>query len=80
MYKLCNMTREEYREASRRSTLDMFHPDDRKGLMAAVKTAQEKKQKFEYTHRVLQQDGSYKWMHVTGQLMSAQDGSPVLYT
>ncbi|MEG1988562.1 MAG: PAS domain-containing protein [Oscillibacter sp.] len=80
VYKLCNMTREEYREATRRSTLDMFHPDDRKGLMAAVKTAQEKKQKFEYTHRVLQHDGSYKWMHVTGQLMSAQDGSPVLYT
>ncbi|MEG0585101.1 MAG: PAS domain-containing protein [Christensenellaceae bacterium] len=79
-YELCGMTKEEYCEATRNSTLDVFHPDDRQGLIDAAQTAYEKNQKLEYTHRVLQKDGSYHWMHVSGHVMISQDGTPVLYT
>ncbi|MEG1755023.1 MAG: ATP-binding protein [Clostridia bacterium] len=80
VYELCGMTKAEYCEATRNSTLDVFHPDDRQGLIDAVKAAYAEKRKFDYTHRVLQKDGGYHWMRVTGQLMAAQDGSLILYT
>lgn len=80
VYELCGMTREEYCEATRRSTLDVFHPDDRQGLLDAVQAAYEKNEKFEYTHRVLQKNGSYRWMRVSGQIMTSPEGEEILYT
>ncbi|MEG2000444.1 MAG: PAS domain-containing protein [Evtepia sp.] len=79
VYELCNMTKEEYCAATRHSTLDVFHPDDRQGLLEAVRAAYEEKRKFEYTHRVLQKDGSYRWMRVSGQIISHRD-ERILYT
>ncbi|MEG2842304.1 MAG: ATP-binding protein, partial [Ruthenibacterium sp.] len=80
VYGFCNMTREEYAQATRRSTLDVFHPDDRQGLIDAIAAARSENRKFEYAHRVLQKDGSYHWMRVSGKVMTGQDGKPVLYT
>ncbi|MEG1557624.1 MAG: PAS domain S-box protein, partial [Oscillospiraceae bacterium] len=80
VYELCGMTKEEYCEATRVSTLDVFHPDDRQGLIGTLQAAMKDKRKFEYTHRVLQKDGSYRWMLVSGQVMDWQGGTPVLYT
>ncbi|MEG1275656.1 MAG: ATP-binding protein [Ruthenibacterium sp.] len=80
VYDFCNMTRQEYAQATRRSTLDIFHPDDRAGLLDAIATARAENRKFEYAHRVLQKDGSYHWMRVCGKVTSGQDGTPVLYT
>ncbi|MEG1810417.1 MAG: ATP-binding protein [Clostridia bacterium] len=80
VYELCGMTKEEYCEATRESTLDVFHPDDRRGLIEAVQTAYKEKRKFNYNHRVVQKDGSYRWMRVSGQVMAAQDGTLILYT
>ncbi|MEG2349858.1 MAG: ATP-binding protein, partial [Hungatella sp.] len=53
---------------------------DRRGLIDVVQTAYDENHKFEYTHRVLQGDGSYRWMRVSGQVMTGEDGDPVLYT
>ncbi|MEG1302908.1 MAG: PAS domain S-box protein [Lachnospiraceae bacterium] len=80
VYNLCGMTKEEYTKATCHSTLDVFHPDDRQGLMQAVSEANINKHKFDYTHRVLQKDGSYRWMHVSGQLLESSDKVPILYT
>ncbi|MEG1917204.1 MAG: PAS domain-containing protein [Oscillospiraceae bacterium] len=80
VYALCNMTREEYEQATPNSTLDIFHPDDRQGLLDTVAAARAENRKFEYAHRVLQKDGSYRWMRVSGKVMDGQDGRPVLYT
>ncbi|MEF9941928.1 MAG: PAS domain-containing protein [Lachnospiraceae bacterium] len=80
VYELCGMTREEYVDATRNSTLDVFHPDDRQGIIKAVEKARKENNKFEYTHRVRQKDGSYRWMRVSGQVMEQLDGTPVLYT
>ncbi|MEG0832539.1 MAG: ATP-binding protein [Oscillospiraceae bacterium] len=80
VYELCGMTKEEYQAATRLSTLDILHPDDRQGFMKAVRTAQEKKEKFDHTHRALQKNGEYRWMRVFGQVMAAPNEEPVLYT
>ncbi|MEG0785357.1 MAG: PAS domain-containing protein, partial [Christensenella sp.] len=80
VYELCGMTKEEYNEATRHSTLDVFHPDDRQGLLDAVQAAYDENRKFDYTHRVLQKDGSYRWMRVSGRVTAAADGALVLYT
>ncbi|MEG2120175.1 MAG: PAS domain-containing protein, partial [Pseudoflavonifractor sp.] len=80
VYGFCNMTKEEYAQATRNSTLDIFHPDDRQGLFDAIEAARAENRKFEYAHRVLQKDGSYHWMRVSGKVMIGQEGSPVLYT
>ncbi|MEG1495857.1 MAG: ATP-binding protein [Clostridiales bacterium] len=80
VYELCNMTKEEYDEATRHSTLDVFHPDDRQGLIDTVKAAYKNKEKFYYTHRVLQKDKTYRWMRVSGEIMETNYGNPILYT
>ncbi|MEG1813780.1 MAG: ATP-binding protein [Clostridia bacterium] len=79
-YDMCAMTKEEYEAATAHSTLDVFYPDDRQGLIDAIRTAALGTNKFEYTHRVRQKDGSYRWMHVSGQLMAGPEGAPLLYT
>ncbi|MEG1384730.1 MAG: PAS domain-containing protein, partial [Oscillospiraceae bacterium] len=79
-YGFCNMTKDEYARATSKSTLAVFHPDDRQGFLDAVATARSENRKFEYAHRVLQKDGSYRWMRVSGKVMAGQDGIPVLYT
>ncbi|MEG1241725.1 MAG: ATP-binding protein [Oscillospiraceae bacterium] len=80
VYGLCGMTKEEYEEATRVSTLDVYYPEDRQGIFDAVKDAYEKKSKFDYSHRVLQKDGSYRWMHVSGQVLPGEGDVPILYT
>ncbi|MEG1571321.1 MAG: ATP-binding protein [Clostridia bacterium] len=79
-YDFCAMTKEEYEQATKNSTLDVFHPKDRQGFVDAVQEAYAQNRKFEYTHRVLQKDGSYRWMRVSGQVMRGPDHIPVLYT
>ncbi|MEG2088227.1 MAG: ATP-binding protein, partial [Angelakisella sp.] len=80
VYELCSMTKEEYCAVTRNSTLDIFHPDDRQGLIDEVQAAYAENRKFTYTHRVLQKDGSYRWMCVSGQVVAEQNGTPILYT
>ncbi|MEG0571080.1 MAG: PAS domain-containing protein [Oscillospiraceae bacterium] len=79
-YELCSMTRQEYEQATKNSTLDVFHPDDRQGLLDAIKLATTQRKKFEYTHRVKQKDGTYRWMRVAGQVIDSPEGDPILYT
>ncbi|MEG1725730.1 MAG: ATP-binding protein [Anaerovoracaceae bacterium] len=79
-YELCNMTKAEYREATKNSTFDVFYPGDEKGLIEAVEKAQQGDGSFIYTHRVLQKDGSYRWMRVSGQIMPEEGNFPILCT
>ncbi|MEG1781683.1 MAG: ATP-binding protein, partial [Oscillospiraceae bacterium] len=79
-YALCNMTKEEYEEATQNSNFDIFHPDDRQGFLDALNKALTSGGKFEYIHRVLQKDGSYRWMRVSGRLITEQDKEQILYT
>lgn len=79
VYELCDMTEAEYAAATKNSTLDVFHPDDRQGMMDAVQHAYENNRKFDYTHRVLQKHGGYHWMRVCGQIMPSEDGSNIIY-
>ncbi|MEG1049972.1 MAG: PAS domain-containing protein, partial [Oscillospiraceae bacterium] len=80
VYELCGMTKEEYIQATCNSTLDVFHPDDRQGLIDIVSQAQKENHKFDYTHRVAQKDGGYRWLRVSGQIIDGEDGLPILYT
>ncbi|MEG1695112.1 MAG: ATP-binding protein [Eubacterium sp.] len=79
LYELYGMTKEEYDEATRHSTLDVLHPEDRQGLIDTVQAAYDEKRKFDYTHRILQKDGSYRWTRISGELMASQGGEPILY-
>ncbi|MEG1758764.1 MAG: PAS domain-containing protein, partial [Oscillospiraceae bacterium] len=79
VYELCGMTKEEYCAATSSSTLDILHPDDRQGFVDAVRTANEKRGKFDYIHRILQKNGGYRWMRISGQIMTAHDDVPILY-
>ncbi|MEG2004073.1 MAG: PAS domain-containing protein, partial [Clostridia bacterium] len=79
VYELCGMTKDEYCYATRNSTLDVFHPDDRQGLIDTVSAAYNENRKFGYTHRVLQKDGTYRWMRVSGQVIASPDGELILY-
>ncbi|MEG1997345.1 MAG: PAS domain-containing protein, partial [Clostridiales bacterium] len=79
VYELCGMTKEEYLAVTHGSTLDILHPDDRQGFVDAVQAACVKKGKFDYIHRALQKDGSYRWMQASGQVLAPGGGTPILY-
>ncbi|MEG2500011.1 MAG: PAS domain-containing protein [Oscillospiraceae bacterium] len=81
VYELCGMTKDEYDEATCNSTLDIFHPADRQGLIDAVDVACREHSKLEYTHRVRQKNGEYRWLRVSGQIVfDDSDSCPILYT
>ncbi|MEG1184607.1 MAG: ATP-binding protein [Eubacterium sp.] len=80
VYKLCAMTKEEYNAVTAKSTLDIFHPDDRQGLIDAVKKAYDEKRQFDYIHRVLQKNGNYHWIRVSGEVLTKSTDTPILYT
>jgi PAS domain S-box-containing protein len=54
--------------SSRRTLMDIIHPDDREGIMEAVKTAGHE-QPFVIEYRILRADGSIRWVLDRGQLV-----------
>ncbi|MEG0741719.1 MAG: PAS domain-containing protein [Clostridia bacterium] len=77
-YALCGMTPEEYHAVAGKNTYAIFHPDDVAGMQRERTASYAQKRPLVYTHRVLQKDGSYRWMRVTGQWLDAQqDGFPI---
>ncbi|MEG1772370.1 MAG: ATP-binding protein [Clostridia bacterium] len=81
VYAICGMTRDEYCEATKETTLAVFHPDDVPGIKKERIASLSEKRRLEYTHRVLQKDESYRWIRVSGEwLEETIDGFPVLCT
>ncbi|MEF9983021.1 MAG: PAS domain-containing protein [Oscillospiraceae bacterium] len=79
VYELSGMTKEEYLAATCDTMLDILHPDDRQGFIDAVNVARDNRDKFDYTYRVLQKNGSYRWTHISGKVMDTNDNFPTLY-
>ncbi|MEG1384935.1 MAG: PAS domain-containing protein [Oscillospiraceae bacterium] len=79
--ELCGLTREEYFEAIKESAVFVFHPDDIPGLQQKIADVINGGISFDYTYRLRQKDGSFKWTRVWGRLMPHQDnGYPVICT
>lgn len=76
--ELCGMTRAEYEAAIQKSAISVFHPDDIAGMVEEINTAFAQKRKVDYTYRLLQKQGGYKWIHVSGEWLTEQGDSPVL--
>ena len=57
------------------SWTDFVHPDDLSGLRdAVIKTYKGISKKFEYTHRLIQKDGTYRWVVARGTGLKDKDG------
>ncbi|MEF9919092.1 MAG: PAS domain-containing protein, partial [Eubacterium sp.] len=50
------------------------------GLIDAVKKAYDEKRQFNYIHRVLQKNGNYHWIRVSGEVLKKSTDTPILYT
>ncbi|MEG1637899.1 MAG: ATP-binding protein [Erysipelotrichaceae bacterium] len=78
VYKLCGMSKEEYESATKNSTMDIFHPDDSLGVYQTIMDAYHEHRNFSYEHRICRKDGSYRWIKVSGQIIT-QNNRSVLY-
>ena len=76
--RLCGLTREEYEKAVRSSALSVFYPDDVEGLKEEIRAGMEEKRPMNYTYRLMQKQGGYRWIHVCGEWLNNDDGVPVL--
>ncbi|MEG1194989.1 MAG: ATP-binding protein [Clostridia bacterium] len=80
-FALCGMTKAEYMAIAKDNTFLIFHPDDVAGMRAEIKASLAQNRRLNYAHRVLQKDGGYRWIQVSGAwLDEEQDGYPVLCT
>ncbi|MEG0709985.1 MAG: ATP-binding protein [Longicatena sp.] len=79
VFKLCGMSKQEYYEIIKDSSLNIVHHDDRDGLLKTIHQAKNNKYKFDYTQRMLQHDGSYRYLRVSGESTTMQGNKTVLY-
>lgn len=75
---LCDMTKDEYFEAVRESSVAVFYPDDVVGMVQEIHAAWAEKRKVNYTCRMMQKGGGFRWTHISGEWLSEQDGWPVI--
>ncbi|VYU72706.1 Sensory/regulatory protein RpfC [Eubacterium limosum] len=76
--ELCGMTRAEYEAAIQKSAISVFHPDDIAGMVEEANAAFAQKRKVDYTYRLLQKQGGYRWTHISGEWLTEQGDCPVL--
>ena len=57
--------------------LTSVHPDDRKGLEKMVRACIEHNKPYEYEYRIVNPDGSVKYIHALGEMIHDQKGRPV---
>ena len=62
--------------SSKRTLMDIIHPDDREGILAAVQTAGYE-EPFVLEYRILRADGSVRWVLDRGQLVPGRGRPPV---
>ncbi|MEG1992656.1 MAG: PAS domain-containing protein [Acetivibrio sp.] len=74
---MCDMTREEYFKATKDSILSVIHPEDQNGLQRVIAEATKKGENIDYSYRLLQKEGKYRWIHLTGAKMYEEDDCPV---
>ena len=54
-----------------------LHPDDHDEIMAAVGAHLQERKPYDVEYRLRRQDGSYVWIHATGQAVWDEDGTPL---
>ena len=64
-------------ETSYENFLAAIHPDDRDSVQAAVNTCIEAGVEYNIEHRVVWPDGTVRWLHECGDVVRADDGSPI---
>ncbi len=76
--ELCGMTRDEYIDAIKESAISVFYPEDIPGMINELELASRDKRRVNYTYRLLQKQGGYKWTHVSGEWLTEQENVPIL--
>jgi PAS domain S-box-containing protein len=57
--------------------IKILHPDDKEGVLAAVKAAMEGKKEYSVDHRVIKSDGTIVHMYCHGEVNRNENGDPV---
>ena len=70
-------------QARKGAPLDTFvqavHIDDRDGLIAAIERAVVDGSEFAHEYRLVQRDGSVRWLFARGRCLYAEDGAPLRF-
>ncbi|MEG0519976.1 MAG: ATP-binding protein [Erysipelotrichaceae bacterium] len=79
IYRLAGYDNVKFGDIVRESALSVIHPDDQKGLMETIKKANKKDKKFDYTLRMIKKDGEYRWLLISGQILTIENGKEIVY-
>jgi PAS domain S-box-containing protein len=63
-YQMIGVSRDERRRFEGKHAADVFHPDDRPGLLAEAAASIREKRTFEYKYRALITEGQYHWLFI----------------
>src|SRR5207248_738630 len=61
------------------SYVSRAHPDDRDFVGTSIVAAMKKASSFEFDHRIVRSDGSVRWLHCRGEVVSGELGPERLY-
>lgn len=64
-------------ETSYEAFLKAVHPEDREALVDAVNACVEHGRPYDLEHRILWPDGTVRWAHESGDVVRAEDGTPL---
>lgn len=59
--------------------IQTVHPDDQKGLKAAIEEAVARGGRYAHQYRVRRRDGAYYWLEANGQVEHGPDGTPLRF-
>ena len=76
LYRIFGLAPDAF-EPTYENYLRHIHPDDREVVDAVVTQAVEQLASYEVNHRVLQADGTVRYVHSIGEVLAGEDGEPV---
>ena len=57
--------------------IERVHPEDREAVMESITAAAQAGGEFDFLHRALHPDGSFRWLHCAGQSQLDETGEPL---
>lgn len=72
-YQMIGVSREQRRRFEGKNAADVFHPDDRPGLLAEAAASIREKRPFEYKYRALITEGQYRWLFIRANHVRLND-------
>jgi PAS domain S-box-containing protein len=78
VYSIWGLSKETFKD-NYPQFVDTIYPEDREQFLKEQKAALQNEKELDYEHRIILPDGSIKWVHEKGKLVTDETGKPVIF-